>query len=80
MLLKFVSFFHYLFRLDLLFLQRARNTVLLFVSRTLKIKLLYAAAATIATATIVVVVVVVEHPRSGRLLKLATMILIRVKV
>lgn len=79
MLLKFVCFFHYLFRLDLLFLQRARNTVLLFVSRTLKIKLLYAAAATIATATIVVVVVV-EHPRPGRLLKLATMILIRVKV
>lgn len=79
MLLKFVCFFHYLFRLDLLFLQRARNTVLLFVSRTLKIKLLYAAAATIATATIVVVVVV-EHPRPGRPLKLATMILIRVKV
>lgn len=77
MLLKFVCFFHYLFRLDLLFLQRARNTVLLFVSRTLKIKLHYAAAATIATATIVVVV---EHPRPGRLLKLATMILIRVKV
>lgn len=80
MLLKFVCFFlHYLFRLDLLFLQRARNAVL-FVSRTLKIKLLYAAAATIATATIVVVVVVVEHPRPGRPLKLATMILIRVKV
>lgn len=77
MLLKFVCFFHYLFRLDLLFLQRARNTVLLFVSRTLKIKLLYAAAATIATATIVVVV---ENPRPGRPLKLATMILIRVKV
>lgn len=53
--------------------------MLLFVSRTLKIKLLYAAAATIATATIVVVVVV-EHPRPGRPLKLATMILIRVKV
>lgn len=54
--------------------------MLLFVSRTLKIKLLYAAAATIETATIVVVVVVLEHPRPGRPLKLATMILIRVKV
>lgn len=44
--------------------------MLLFVSRTLKIKLLYAAVAT---------AIVVKHPRPGPL-KLATMILIRVKV
>lgn len=79
MLLKFVCFFHIICFVLIFFFYKER-AVLLFVSRTLKIKLLYAAAATIATATIVVVVVVVEHPRPGRPLKLATMILIRVKV
>lgn len=75
MLLKFVCFFNIICFVLIFFFYKER-AVLLFVSRTLKIKLLYAAAATIATATIVVV----EHPRPGRPLKLATMILIRVKV